>query len=353
MKLSNVRKILFITLSNIGDVILTLPVLCALKDNFPDAIIDVVVGPRPEQVFKKDPRVNRVFVYDKHARLKDKIAFVKKLKAEKYDMAVDMKTSLLPVLIGAKNRLGLFSGNQFLRPKGQRNDTERPLLIRALKAAVLWPRMYKSGIKHKRLVHLDSLRPFGIIYREQKNVYIDKDSRGTIEKILQDRGVRHADILIGVSPGSRSHLKQWRKEGFIDVISNVLKNPQYKVILIGDINEAGLSKEIANAVKHPSLVDLTGKTSLNELFALIEKFNLLLTCDSAGMHIASDLGVKVVAIFGPTDPSEYGPVGDKDIVIRKNLKCSPCKKAQCSIGTHECMSSISSEEVLAAVHKIL
>lgn len=320
MKLSNVRKILFITLSNIGDAILTLPVLRALKDNFPDAIIDIVAGPRPEQVFKKDPRINRVFVYDKHARLKDKMAFVKKLRAEKYDLAIDMKTSLLPILIGAKNRSGLFPGN-------------------------------KSEIKHKRLIHLDSLRLFGIIYKEQKNIYIDDGSRDKIEKILQDSGVKHADILIGVSPGSRSHLKQWKKEGFVDVISNILENPRHKVILIGDINEAGKSKEIAGAVKHPSLIDLTGKTSLNELFALIEKFSLLLTCDSAGMHIASDLGVKVVAIFGPTDPAEYGPRGDKDIVIRKNLKCSPCKKAQCRIGTHECMTAISAEEVLSAVRK--
>ena len=78
MKLSNIHKILFITLSNIGDVILTLPVLSVLKDNFPDAFIDVVVGPRPEEVFKKDPRVSKVFIYNKHAALKDKMRFIRK-----------------------------------------------------------------------------------------------------------------------------------------------------------------------------------------------------------------------------------------------------------------------------------
>ncbi|MCX5693442.1 MAG: glycosyltransferase family 9 protein [Candidatus Omnitrophica bacterium] len=323
MKLSNIRKILFITLSNIGDVILTLPVLSALKDNFPDADIDIIIGPRPEQVFRKDPRINRVFIYNKHAGLKDKIRFIKRLKAERYDLAIDMKTSLLPVLIAAKNRTGLF-----LRGK--------------------------SKIKHKRLIHLESLRSFGIKYKEQKNIYIDEESGNKINNALKDNGVKDTDTLIGVSPGSRSHLKQWKKQGFIDVIRSILKNPQHRVVLIGDVNEAGLSKEIASAVNRPdSLIDFTGKTSLHELFALIERFNLLLTCDSAGMHIASDLGVKVVAIFGPTDPEEYGPRGDNDIVIRKNLKCSPCKKAQCKFGTHECMYSISSEEVLAAVNKIL
>ena len=322
MRLSNVRKILFITLSNIGDVILTLPVLSSLKDSFPDAIVDVVVGPRPEQVFKKDPRVNRIFVYDKHASLKDKMAFVKKLKAEKYDMAIDMKTSLLPLFIGAKYRNSLFS-------------------------------MAASGVKHKRLIHLESLKPFGITYREQKNIYINEEARQKIEKILRGNSISDKDILIGVSPSSKSHLKQWKKDGFVEVIKKLLKNPGYKVILIGDMNEAKLSKEIERAVTNTALIDLTGRTDINELFALIEKLNLLLTCDSASMHIASDLGVKVVAIFGPTDPGEYGPRGNRDVVICKNLKCSPCKKAQCKLGTHECMAAISAEEVLAAIKKIM
>ena len=320
MKLSNVRKILFITLSNIGDAILTLPVLSALRDNFPEASIDVVVGPRPQEIFKKDPRINVVFVYDKHAGLKDKITFIKKLKAEKYDLAIDMKASFLPVLIGAKYRSALLP-------------------------------VARSGIKHKRLIHLESLRPFGLIFKQQKNIYIDNEARKKIEDILQINGIKNTDIIIGVCPGSKSHLKQWEKRGFADVINNILKNLQYKVVLIGDANEAGLSKEIVAAVRQQGIIDLTGKTSLNELFALVEKFNLLLTGDSAAMHVASDLGVKVVAIFGPTNPEEYGPRGEQDIVIRKDLKCSPCKKAQCKFGTHECMAAISAEEVLSAVRK--
>ena len=319
MNLKNINKILFITLSNIGDVILTLPVLTALKCNFKDAKIDVVVGPRPKQIFEKDPRINRVFIYDKHAKLKDKIKFIKSLRKEKYSLAIDMRTSLLPLLAGAKNRSPLFPAR-------------------------------KSGIKHKRLIHLESLRPFGITYREQRNIYIDDEARKNIESLLKSKGVGDKDILIGINPSSRSHLKQWNKDGFVEVIKKLLKNPGYKIILIGDANEAGLSKEIEKEAASPGLIDLTGKTNLNELFALIEKLSLLLTCDSASLHIASDLKVKIIAMFGPTDPMEYGPKGDKDIVIRKNLKCSPCKKAQCKFGTHECMATISAEEVLTSFY---
>ncbi len=310
----DINKILFITLSNIGDVILTLPVLSALKDNFPDAKIDVVIGPRPKEIFSKDPGVNRIFTYDKHASLKEKLDFIKKLKRERYDLAIDMRTSLIPVLIGARNRSSLISIN-------------------------------KAAVKHKKSTHLNKLKNLGVEYKERRNIFVDNKDRQAMQRLLEENGVRNGDALIGVSPACRGLLKQWPAQGFIDVISSLLENGKYKIVLIGDSSETSVSKEIKNAIKNKGLIDLTGKTDLNELFALIERTELLLTCDSACMHIASDLGVKVVAIFGPTDAREYGPTGRDDIIIQKKLKCSPCKKAVCRFN-HECMKEITAKEVL-------
>src|SRR3989338_8829080 len=132
MKLSNIRKVLFITLSNIGDVILTLPVLSALRDNFPDAKIDILVGPRPEQVFRKDPRVNKIFAYDKHAALRDKAGFIKRLRNERYDLAVDMRSSLFPFFIGAIYRT--------------------PIIICRAQAC-----LRPTKLKHKMLLHLEKI----------------------------------------------------------------------------------------------------------------------------------------------------------------------------------------------------
>ena len=97
---------------------------------------------------------------------------------------------------------------------------------------------------------------------------------------------------------------------------------------------------------------MTGETSLGELFALIKRMKLLLTCDSAGLHIACDLGVKVAAIFGPTDPREYGPTGNNDIVIRKAFKCMPCKQPRCK-RNHECMKQLNAEDILVAINNKL
>jgi ADP-heptose:LPS heptosyltransferase len=262
MKISNIRKILFITLSNIGDVILTLPVLSGLKKKFPEASIDVVVGPRH------------------------------------------------------------MSG--FLRG------------------------CYKTK-KHKKTIHMEKVRNIGVDCEERENIYIDDSDREKIKKILEDLGVKENDILVAVSPSSLSLLKEWRLQGFIEVINSLLTDKQRKVVLIGDRSQTNRSEKIRGAVNNDALMDLTGKINLRELFALIERMNILLTCDSAAMHIAGDLGVRVAAIFGPTDPAEYGPPGKDDVVIRKKgLKCSPCKKAEC-VFEHECMNEITSEEVYKAV----
>lgn len=315
------RKILFITLSNIGDAILTLPVLSALRDSFPEARIDVVVGPKPMQIFTKDPRVTHVFLYDKHAGLKEKAGFIGRLRKEEYDLAVDMRESLIPVLIGAKDRTGLFSA------AGE-----------------------KAG--HKRPAHLSKIKRMGINYRNQVNIYIDDKDREWIARLLEREGVRRGDMLIGVNPACRSSLKQWGTDGFIEVIDGLLNHDSYKVILIGEASQINIAAQIKERVGHKGLIDFTGKTGLNELFALTERLGLLLTCDSACMHIACDLGVKVVAIFGPTDVEEYGPTGKGDIVIRKDLKCSPCKQAWCRFD-HECMKQVTVEDVLEAVKKAL
>ena len=317
----DVVKILFITLSNIGDVILTLPVLSALKDNFPDAVIDIVVGPRPKDIFIKDPRVNEIFTYDKHASFKERLDFIKTLRAKQYDLAADMRTSLIPVLINAKNRTGLVSWN-------------------------------RPASRHKRSAHLDKLKELGIKYKAQRNIYVDNKDRDMVQGLLEKAGCRKGDILIGVSPACRGHLKQWRTDGFIEVINNLLRQGNCKIVLIGDAAGIDVAKKIKAAVRQDGIIDLTGRTNLNELFGLIGEVQVLLTGDSACLHIACDLGIKVAAIFGPTDPEEYGPTGEKDIVIQKDLKCAPCKKALCS-SKHECMQEITSGEVLAAVKKIL
>ncbi|MBU4343349.1 MAG: glycosyltransferase family 9 protein [Candidatus Omnitrophica bacterium] len=312
-------KILFITLSNIGDVILTLPVLTTLKHNFTDAKIDVMVGPRAKDIFSKDPGINRIFIYDKHRGVKKKLDFIKDLRKENYDLAIDMKTSLVPFLIGAKKRSSWIS---------------------------------LGTDHHKRTVHLRKLRGLGLECKDRQNIHIDQEDRKDVSRLLNEAGVREGDVLIGISADCRSHTKEWQAEKFAEVIKKLLGQKRFKAVLMGDGLKPRVSSSIKELVKDNSLIDMVGKTDLNQLFALIERLEILLTCDSACMHIAGDLGIKVLALFGPTDVKKYGPTGRYDIVIRKDLGCSPCNRALCRL-SHECMQGISAEEVLTALKKLI
>ena len=98
--------------------------------------------------------------------------------------------------------------------------------------------------------------------------------------------------------------------------------------------------------------DFTGKTNIRQLAALFKRSKLLLTNDSAPLHLGCAVGVKVLAIFGPTDPIKYGPTGELDYVIRNKLHCAPCQNAACGYG-HECMKLISPEEVFNAAKMML
>ncbi|MFH1854405.1 MAG: glycosyltransferase family 9 protein [Candidatus Omnitrophota bacterium] len=316
-----IRKIIFITLSNIGDVILTLPVLAGLKHNFPDAVIDVVTGPRPCEIFLKDPRVKNTYIYDKQAGLKEKIAFVKRLRVERYDLAVDMRSSLIPFLINARKRSPL------LKTRG----------------------IHK---KHKHSINLVKLEELGLRHEEGPGICINDNDREKVGLLLERQGCGRDSMIAGISPSTRGTLKQWHTDGFIEVIRGLLKDEKYKIVLIGDNSQVDIAKKIKDSVKESAIIDLTGKINLNELFALVERMQVLLTGDSAGLHIASDLGIKTVALFGPTDPEEYGPRGKDDIMIRKKLKCSPCKKATCAFN-HECMMGISPKEVSEALNSRL
>jgi hypothetical protein len=95
-------KILVVTLSNIGDAVLTLPVIGALRERYKDALIDVVVGPRAAEIFDSDPRINKAYVYDKSASLLAKVSLILDIRKAGYDLAIDLRNSILGLLSGAK-----------------------------------------------------------------------------------------------------------------------------------------------------------------------------------------------------------------------------------------------------------
>jgi heptosyltransferase-2 len=314
-----IKKILVITLSNIGDIVLTTPVLSVLKREFPAARIDVLCGPNGKEIFSGHPFVYDFIMYDKLSKPHFKKELIRKLRINRYDLVVDLKNSLLPLLIGARRRTPI------IRPAA-------------------------PGAVHKKDEHLRTLERIGLPVKDaQFAFYLDDDDRNLVSGILADREVKK-DFVV-VSPGAKSHIKRWTKEAFASVCDALTGELGLDVVMVGAREDAGIISEIKALMKNKAF-DLSGKLSLRQLGALIERSRLLITTDSAPMHIGHALGAKVLAIFGPTDPKKYGPKGQGDVIIRKALACSPCETAQCK-KNHECMKIISAREVFEAAKKML
>jgi ADP-heptose:LPS heptosyltransferase len=310
---AQIKRILVITLSNIGDIVLTTPVIKTLSREFPGSRIDVMVGPNGKDIFDKDPRIFKLVIYDKHVSLAEKRRLQLKLRKLKYDLVVDLRNTVFPLLLAPKYRTSPIQS-------------------------------FPKNIVHKREKHLFRLTPFGIKdLNEKPYIYITKEDEKYIDNLIKVNAL--TEPIVVVNSGAKSHLKRWTVEGFAEVCDGLAAECAASIVLVGVGPD---DKEIAAAVagkmknKCHNFVD---KTNIRQLASLLKRSSLLITNDSAPMHLGCAVGAKVLAIFGPTDPRKYGPIGEFDAVINKKLFCSPCEVAACKYG-HECMKLISTDEVL-------
>lgn len=320
-------KILFITLSNIGDVVLTLPVLDRLCQEYPEAQFTVMVSQRPKEIFANNSRFIRVIVYDKRAPLRKKIALFLELFREHFDIVVDLRNTFYGAFLPCKRRT-----RAFLRLPG--------------------------SIVHRRQRHLHGLKTVIRDYRELQGAVqrqcltASENDRACVERILKENNIKGSDTLFVIAAGARSHTKRWAEEGFSVLCGLLHSEFKARIILVGDENDAAIAARIAAKCK-TGVAIACGRTDITQLALLLEKARLVITNDSAVLHIASYLNRPLVAIFGPSSDKKYGPWSEVSAVVSKEIFCRPCEKAQCRYGTLECMSLIKTVDVLNAAKKVL
>ena len=282
-----------------------------------------MVGPRTKEIFENNPMIDNLIIFDKHAKLQEKIRLFYEFKKEKFDMVIDLRNSLFGALLPARFRTPFLS----IIPKDIKHMAKRHL----------YKIPYSASLK-KEL--------------ERNLLYTGPQDEEYIRNIFRENKIREEDKIIVVSAGAKSHLKRWAKEKFAELIPLLIKEFGTKIVLVGDSQDAPINKYITGHLSYPVL-DLSGKTTILQLAALLKKTSLVITNDSAVAHIASYLNIPVAVIFGPTDDSKYGPWSDNCAVVRKQIFCSPCQKAQCRLGTLECLSLVKAEDVLRQARNLL
>jgi ADP-heptose:LPS heptosyltransferase len=313
-----IRKILFITLSNIGDAVLTTPSLDLLRRFFPHAHITVMVGPRAAEIFEDHPHIDRLILYDKHATFRDKLSLILHLKAEKYDLVVDLRNTLIPLFIQPRFSTPLF------RKKVEGHAVKRHL-----------ERLHSIGIAGKCGFVLPS--------REEDEKIIDR--------LLASSEWDKASRLIVINPSAANRLKRWDLLKF-KALADQLKF--IKGISIAVTGPKSDEKEFQEIFPESEWMNLTGKLTLMQLKSLLARATLFITNDSGPMHMAVAVKTPVLALFGPTDPQIYGPLGSQHRVIRlEELPCSPCMKGFCRIQTHDCMKNLEVQRVFETACQML
>jgi len=318
-------KILFVTLSNIGDVILTLPGLDLVREAFPGAEITVLSSPRASGIFTGNPSISRFIAYNKHVSLAEDIRLFLLLQRERFDLVIDLRGTLFGLLLG-KKRI-----NNFFGPR----PASRHFAARHL---------YK--VRYGLLRNFPGLRlvegmpkPASLAANLQDERYIDQ--------LLRETGLEPGKFVV-VSPGARSSLKRWPAESFSVCVTRLSEEYGLRSVLVGEKEDAPAC--LATGAK---AADFCGKTSMAQLACLLKKSRLLLTNDSANLHCAGYFGVPAVAIFGPTDEKAYGPWEGRGIAVTVPAACRPCMRAQCVFPRRACMEDVSVESVMQAARKLL
>jgi heptosyltransferase-2 len=312
--------ILVITLSNLGDIILTTPVITSLRAQFPNAKLTVVVGPKGERLLKGSPEIDRLLIYNKRAGLGHKLELVRTLREASYDVVVDLRNSLLPFLVCAKRRSPLV--------RFHREQSARERHLEVLKMMNL---SKENG------------RTFG---------FFSKEDEARLLETLSEKGVNSSEPWVVVAPGAGSDVKRWPIESFREVAQRLLESTSFGLFVVGDEKEAVLGQKLAE-LDSKRVVNLAGEISLREVAALVSRAKLVLSNDSAVMHLGYELKRPVVAIFGPTDHERYGRTNEIWRLVREFPPCAPCRQAQCRFERRYCLDDLAAEKVFQACEALL
>jgi len=336
------KKILMIKLGAMGDVILSVPSMRMIRERYPDAFISVMVDKKIAPLVSNSPYVNEVIPVERHRlqNLPYLLKTAKKIKREAFDWSVDLQNSkwthLLAFLAQIPERFGFYKGKLgFLlnRPDHAFDVVEPPV-------------RHQFRILSKLGVHdMD----------DRLELWPDPQAEVKINQLLQENGKEHREKKIGLVIGSSPKwpTKRWPMQNFVALIERLLANYACKIVLIGSPEDQSVLNG-QTLFQHEKVINMIGQTSARELVALMKRLDVVVTGDTAPLHVAGAFDKKIVALFGPTDPQRHMPPGHHSVVLHRSLSCQPCYEGSCQIADKfACLTQISVNEVFDAVKRQL
>jgi heptosyltransferase-2 len=344
-RLANVQRILVRATNWVGDAVMSLPALEALRARFPRAEIVLLSKPWVSELYWHHPAVNRQIIYKPRSEHRGPLGLAKlirELRAERFDAAVLFQNAFQAAWIAWRARIPLRIGygrdrRSFLLP-----DAIEPPLPAAYGHQVYYylQLLFRAGV-------IDKPQPV-----EEIRLRLTEAEKGWASRKLEALGLSGPRFLVGLAPGAAfGPAKRWLPEHFGGLADRLIGALNADVLIFGSAVEKPLAEEIDSSMQHtPTIV--AGETSMRQLLALMARCSLIVANDSGPMHLAAALGIPLVAIFGSTDERATGPVGTRIRIVKRGVACSPCGQRLCPID-FRCMQGLSVEEVFRATLELV
>ncbi|BBO79297.1 ADP-heptose--LPS heptosyltransferase [Desulfosarcina widdelii] len=342
-KRSDVKRLLIRSTNWIGDAVMTTPAVRAIRRHFPGASISLLAKPWVAPVFANSPHVDEIIVYEangRHRGAMGPIRLARDLRRRDFDAAIllqnAIEAALIAFLAGIPMRVGFDT------------DARRLLLTHPVRCTKAIKAIHQTGY------YLKILEGVGIPPRGQiLELSVGDTNRQRAKEILTEQGALPGRRVIGLNPSATfGPAKQWFPERFAVLGDRLSRTLDAAIVIFGGPADRDLGNHIAGMMQAP-VVDLSGRTSLGEAMALIERCDAFVTNDSGLMHVAAAVNTPLVAVFGSTNSTTTSPFSSTSRIVRVPIECSPCMKPVCPLGHMNCMRQVSVEVVAEAVEGLL
>ena len=329
------ERILVVKLDHLGDVLLATPVFSNLRRAYPNAELHALTGAWSRVVLEKHPDVSKVLAYNSPAfcrtgqptSLKQTFQLYRELRRQKYDLTVELRGDWRTVWLALLK----------LTPK--RLDRA------ALQVASKLGSVQFTGT-HETTRNLDVLKQAGIPIPVQITTFsVTAKDKEWASNFLDTYQIDNQHPLIAIHPGSPIELKRWLPERYAELADWLIARKGAQILFVGVKDEIQIITKIQALMRGES-ISIAGKTTLTQLASILHRCNVFIGNDSGPMHLAAAVGIQTIGLYGPGDPTRFGPVGEKCQTIRMKPDCPPCPGTTCRFGADGCMSKIQVTDVI-------
>jgi predicted lipopolysaccharide heptosyltransferase III len=326
------RNVLAIKLRYFGDVLLATPTLHALKAAYPAARLSVLVNRGTEQILRGNPDVDEIVPLDRGS-IVEQCGFAWQIRRKRFDTVVDLtdgdRAAFLTWISGAAVRIGFNAEQRW--------------------TGICYTTVVKAEAGAHRIERdLAALTPLGVAIRGRvPQLWLTAEDEAGVERLVSEVGIPVDRPWVVIQPAARYWFKAWPPERFAELADRLIDRFGCQVLVGGSSQEVALAETVVKRAKS-RLLNIAGRSDIRTLAAVLKRSALFVGNDTGAMHIAAAVGTPVVGLFGPSNPTEWGPRGGPAEVIYKGLDCRICFHPTCRRGEENCMKLITVDEVMAA-----